>query len=210
VKVELEKLDAAIGRTPAQEERRSELQRKSEELRARMGDPLIQVEAPADAARVVALMPGGQVKPLSYNVASRKWEARFDIPTYATESTYTITVIIIGPDGARRTVTLRYHVDLTPPTGKGRAWMVSTPTRILRLEMDASPDTARIAALLPWGVEVPLGSCGSPGRFFALIPIPAGREAPATVTFALTDKAHNRTAVTVDVATNGIEGVRKP
>ncbi|HVF85218.1 MAG TPA: VIT domain-containing protein, partial [Abditibacteriaceae bacterium] len=51
----------------------------------RSGDPLISVEAPDDTDQVTALLPGGVIKRLLFNAQSRKWEARFDIPTYASE-----------------------------------------------------------------------------------------------------------------------------
>lgn len=201
IEVELDRLEKTQG-PPAPEisSHRAELQKRWEELRARMGDPLIQVEAPEDALQVIALLPGGEIKRLVWNRDARRWEARFDIPGYTEEGTYRITVVIVGSDGARRTLVLRYHVDVTAPTGAGRVQTTAgAGNGALRLELDASEDTARVVALLPWGEPVPLGpSPDRPGRFFALVPVPAGREGQApAVTFVLTDRAHNRTAITV-------------
>ena len=64
-------------------------------------------------------------------------------------------------------------------------------------------DTARVKALLPWGEEVGLLPAGSPHRFFALVPLsPARRAAASVVTYILTDHAHNRTAITVNMEAN--------
>ncbi|MFN3653493.1 MAG: VIT domain-containing protein [Armatimonadota bacterium] len=184
------------------ERQRLELSRREDELRARMGDPLIQITAPADARQVVALMPDGEVKRLAYNPESRKWEVRFDIPTYAAEGPYVVTVIVVLADGTRKSLTFRYHVDVTPPSGSGRVHTVATPEPVLRLELDASPDTARVTALLPWGEQLRLrATAKAPGRFFALAAVPEShRGSPTAVTFVLTDRAHNRTQLTVDLS----------
>jgi hypothetical protein len=196
----------------ALEKRRSELLNSiSHELwRARMGDPLISVEAPADAEQVVALLPPGEVKPLTFNLDKQRWEARFDIPAYAAEGEYVITVIIVLQDGTRKVLTLRYRVDLTPPTGAGQAQVVTAAEPTLRLEVDASEDTARVAALLPWGERVELKPSTQPHRFFTLVPVPPAQPGTAfAVTFMLTDQAHNRTTVQVEVAEGkGREGER--
>src|SRR5439155_25072551 len=92
--IDLERLQVARN-DPDIERQRAELTNRLSELRARMGDPLIQVDAPIDSERVIAIMPGGEIKPLAYNVESRRWEARFDIPTYAAEGAYEIVVIVI-------------------------------------------------------------------------------------------------------------------
>jgi hypothetical protein len=176
------------------------LQARENELHARMGDPLISVEAPIDAAQVVALMPGGEIKPLAYNHASGKWEARFDIPAYATPGDYTITIIIVLKSGVRTRLQMRYHVDLTPPAGSGIAQLTATGNAVLRLQLDAGEDAARVKALLPWGEVVELLQVGQTHRFFVLAPLsPEHRNMASTVKFIITDRAHNRTAILVDM-----------
>lgn len=168
--------------------------------RARHGDPLICVAAPPDALQVIALMPGGEIKRLVYNPTSGRWEARFDIPTYVTEGEYVITVVIVLKDGTRRTLTLRYRVDMTPPTGAGRARIVRNERPSLRLEMEADADTARVKALLPWGEWIELRWSAQSHRFVALVPLSAEQRAQASVvTYILTDRAHNRTTLQVDM-----------
>src|SRR5205823_5242457 len=73
--------------------------RASSSLYARAGDPLINVTAPADAAQVIAILPGGEVKRLRFIERENRWQARFDIPTYAAEGDYAIQVIIVKRDG---------------------------------------------------------------------------------------------------------------
>jgi hypothetical protein len=193
--VELDKLDRFENPTDVQKARRDEVARRYEELRARFGDPLIQIEAPKDAQQVIALMPDGTVKPLAWNAASGRWEARFDIPAWAAEGTYAVTVVVVAKDGARRTLTVRYHVDLTAPAARALA---AAQGSTLRLDLEADADTARASALLPWGEEVALRPSATPGKFFALAQVPAEWRGKAlTVTYILTDAAHNRTQVVV-------------
>ena len=169
-------------------------------LNVRWGDPLIAVDAPADAQRVVAILPTGEVKQLVYNADRQRWEARFDVPTYAAEGEYVIRLIIVLRDGVRQRLTMRYHVDLTPPTGRGLAAMVGAGQPKLRLELEGSDDLRRVAALLPWGERVEMRSTGGQ-RFFALVDVPVGRRGEAVaVTYILTDRAHNRTTLTVDLS----------
>lgn len=187
-----------VARYQALENRLKQLEVRDKELRARFGDPLIRIEAPANARQVIALMPDGEIKPLEYDATRKRWEARFDIPMYATEGAYEIKIIVVLPDGTRQVLTIRYHVDLTPPTGNGMARMVTGTTPTLRLELDASEDTARVKALLPWGETVNLTPSEQPHRFFALVPLPPAYQ-KGPITYILTDRAHNRTVITVDM-----------
>ena len=169
----------------------------------RLGDPLIAIDAPRDARQVVAVMPDGQVKRLLWIESAKRWEARFDIPAYASEGAYRIVVIVVEKSGERRERTVNFSVDMTPPRGKGQAETVAQPGSqpTLRLEISGDKDTARVFALLPWGEKAELKlSPVSQSRFFALAPIPQGQQAPAQVTYILTDRAHNRTTITVDVS----------
>lgn len=169
----------------------------------RQGDPLISIDAPADAQQVVALLPGGEVKPLVYDAQSRRWQVRFDIPTYAVEGPYSITVIVVRKDGTRQQLVLRYNVDVTAPQGKGSVLAVATDANnSLRLELDADVDTTRVAALLPWGEKVEMSpSAQATHRFLKLVEVPKewrGRD--LAVTYILTDKAHNRTTLKIDMS----------
>lgn len=169
---------------------------------SRPGDPLISIDAPPDARRVVALMPGGEIKPLIFNLDSRRWEARFDIPGYAPEGDYAITAIFILADGQRKSLTLHYRVNMTAPKGKGWADLLAGDTPQVRLELEADADTARVAALLPWGERLELTPAGKkPGLFTGRITLPtAFRGVASEVTYIVTNQSHNRTTITVDMS----------
>jgi len=167
-----------------------------EQLHARMGDPLISIAAPANAIKVVALMPDGEVKALEHNPANGRWEARFDIPAGTPEGEYTVSVIVVTSDGARKIVRTTYKVDLTPPHGTAHAMLVGGR---LRLEVHAGPDTARVTALLPWGERAQLLT-NDRKDWLATVSVPETCRAPGSVVrFVLTDKAHNRSVITARV-----------
>ncbi len=204
VEVELDKLEklpkADLQRQERLAERLAFLTERDRELRARMGDPLIQIEAPADSKDVIALMPGGEVKRLFYNTDSRRWEARFDIPGYAAEGVYEITIIVVHKDGSRSLLVMRYHVDVTPPEVNGFATQIAG-SRKLRLELESDANTARVSALLPWGEKVELRATPRPGQFYTLTQVPESFAGSVErVTYVVTDRAHNRTVLTVDLA----------
>ncbi len=172
----------------------------------RLGDPLISLDAPQNAQSVVAVMPDGTVKRLLWNATNRKWQARFDIPSHATPGEYSIALIVVLQSGQRIKTTMRYTVDMTSPEGVARAQIVtsSNATHSLRLELETGDQSARVVALLPWGERVELKpSAQNKNRFFALSTPPAAwtksEKVASAVTYIITDKAHNRTTITVDM-----------
>ncbi len=177
---------------PTAEQRRllEALWARQKELRARMGDPLLQVEAPRDARQVVAAFPHGEIKPLEFNTASGRWECRFDIPTYAQEGEYVVQVYVLDSAGIRSTQTFKYNVDITPPTAKVKAERVGDKVRI---EVEGSDDLARVEIAIGTTKPQPLRRI-QPGRFFGLVD---GGDGDAIV--ILTDKAHNRAEIKVAV-----------
>jgi hypothetical protein len=183
---------------------RAELAEQQGRLEVRMGDPLISVQAPADCLAIVAILPDGSLKPLQYDTGEKRWSARYDVPAYTPEGHYTIAVILVAADGTRHQFSLTYDVNLTPPTGEGHAALLpasGNAAPALRLEVDGDPDTARVAALLPWGDKVELRpSAVTNNRFFAELPLPVSHiDGPLTVTYILTNKAHNRTTLQIDL-----------
>ena len=66
-----------------------------------------------------------------------------------------------------------------------------------RLAIEADEQVDRVFALTPWGEKVALERRG--GSWFAAVNVPAEwRHKAAIVTIFLTDRAHNRTEITLD------------
>lgn len=205
-RVQGELLDAQLASAPnvadvmAMRVQRALLKQQEEELRVRMGDPLVSVAAPANARTVVARMPDGQTLPLMWNAEAGRWQARFDVPTYASEGAYVVVVVIVLRDGTRQTQEFRYNVDVTLPQGAASVeTMESAAGTLYQIQVNAAPDTVRVVACLPSGETILLTPrANNPGSFFARFVLP--RNSPSTeslpVTFYLTDRAHNRATLT--------------
>ncbi len=194
VEVTLERLQRQT-RTPEIERQLAELNKRRQELHARMGDPLVTSNAPADARLVVARMPNGEVKRLEWNALSRRWEARFDIPATAADGEYEIEIIAVLANGERRITAVKYHVDNTAPQGTVALLLRHGK---LRIDLACSTDTARVEAVLPWGDLVSLERSVE-GRFFRFVDLPTGVQLPIRIRVVLTDKAHNRGEATAAI-----------
>ena len=162
------------------------------------GDPLLQIDAPADARSVVAIMPNGEIKPLEWRAQNKRWEANFDIPMDTRADSYLVTIVIVEKDGKRRVMKLRYRVDGQAPTGRAQIQLGAGAGSALQLEVSASDDVSRVVALLPWGDRLVLRRQTN-GAFATQVALPATWDKPSVpVRFILVDKAHNRTEINVD------------
>ena len=160
---------------------------------ARPGDPLIEINAPFDSRNVVAILPDGAIKKLDFNIRSRRWETRFDVPTYAPDGLYTVQIIVVDDLGARRVLKLHFRVDTQAPNALAQLQFANGQAQ-LQLETDAQTD--RVSAFLPDNRRVELRrSPLRPTLFAATVDAPA---AGSRVRFIVTDRAHNRTEVFVD------------
>lgn len=164
---------------------------------AQPGDPLIRItDAPNDTRLIVAVLPDGTTIPLVKDARTGAYEAHFDIPLSAAEGVYNVRVILVRASGIRRTLTLHYRVDKTGAAGLGHIVRESDGTCLLEIETDE--EAARVTALLPGGERLELTRVSEAGtRYTArlraeLVP------ADARITFVITDRAHNRTTITVD------------
>jgi len=160
---------------------------------SRPGDPLIQVNAPREARSVVAIFPDGQVKSLEWNNASQQWEARFDIPTYVSEGAYSVQIIVVNAGGERQKITVRFSVRLSSPS---KVAALKFDPHHPRLELDCDGATNRVSAFFASGERVELRREPT-GRWSAALPPTLSGE--KTVRFVLTDAAHNRTEITLDL-----------
>ena len=166
---ELDQLDHQTA-DPAVVARKAELEKRAKELRARMGDPILRVEAPG-ARVVVAKLPDGSWLAL-HPAGADVWEGRFDVPPGAANGRYLIPVYA---DGVLET-TVPITVDTAAPK-LSAAWTGG------RVEVRTDADVRRVAGFTPSGERVELVP-EAPGRFAALVP-------PGT-RFVATDGAHNR------------------
>ncbi len=163
---------------------------------ARPGDPLIRIFAPQNARRVLAILPDGQILPLSWNLQTKAWEARFDVPGYVADGAYRVAVLIEKVDGNRSRFELVYQVDTQSPSGD--AGIVKVGGRV-QLQLAAGADVSRVTAILPWNQRVELKRGNLASAWTGAVQVPESwRDKAARVRFVLTDAAHNRTIIEVD------------
>jgi Ca-activated chloride channel family protein len=79
------------------------------------GDPILTVEAPADARLVTAHFPFGLVKELRYDPFVAAWQTRFLVPVSVADGEYEVPVTILHADGRLETVNAAYRIDSRAP-----------------------------------------------------------------------------------------------
>jgi hypothetical protein len=189
-----------VAQRGALEKEVAELRQLDNQLRVRMGDPLIAVAAPKDARQVLALFPSGELKRLEWNPQTSRWEARFDVPTWANEGDYAVQIVVVFQNGAKQKLTMHFAVDMQAPSGSAQLH-TNGKTWLLKLETDEHTD--RVSAFLPWNERVELRRDVT-GMFVAAATVPdtsqmaEANPASQVVRFVLTDKSHNKTEILID------------
>ncbi len=181
-------------RTPELERQIANLQAKYNELRARMGDPKVQVRLLQGTVKASARFPWGAAISLTLNRANGLWEARFDVPLSAREGTQDVQIVAVDAAGKATSSTWQFVVDLTAPTLRAVcSWRPGT----MHIAATTSPDTARVKVVPPWGGPVELQPTGE-GQFAIDLPVPEGWNGGD---FSLVgyDKAHNRASIVLHV-----------
>ncbi len=79
------------------------------------GDPVLTVEAPADARQVTAHFPFGLVRDLAWDPRGERWRLRFLVPNDVPDGVYEAQVVIVLADGTVQLGQARYVIDSTAP-----------------------------------------------------------------------------------------------
>lgn len=82
------------------------------------GDPEVAVRAPADARRVTAVLPDGEVVACAYDARREVWVTNFVIPADVPDGIFTVRVLITLADGAELERSARYQVDGEAPRAR--------------------------------------------------------------------------------------------
>jgi hypothetical protein len=162
------------------------------------GDPYIEVKAPQEAERVVAVFPTGDAKELVWDDMKKAWTGRFDIPFGTPEGEYRVTVIVVHRNGHRSQFVLVYQNLLGGPQ-LAQALQTLTARQGGEVQIAVSgTGIQRAVAVAPWGQRVTLTREGA--RWQSRVQVPASwPKGKSTLTIVLFDGAHNRTEVTLDV-----------
>ena len=79
------------------------------------GDPLLTIEAPADAEEVIALFPWGPVVEMEWDELRQRWYHRFLVPREIEDGEYLIRAFITMPDGTTEIWTELLVIDSEAP-----------------------------------------------------------------------------------------------
>jgi hypothetical protein len=196
---------AAIGGAAFAGQKRSQLAQVPAAPLYGAGDPLLQVDAPSDS-KVIAIFPGGELKPLRWNDAARKWEVRFDIPLSFREGQYSVRVQIVNGDGTRRQLDVPFEVAMVAPALTATAKLL--PDRALEISVPTNERWARIALLTPGGERLPFEFDAKTGT--TRVRIAACKEGWYRVIG--TDRAHNLAEVRIRLNAQGqiVETISQP
>jgi len=147
--------------------------------RMKPGDPVLSVDAPADAAAVIADFPFGERKLCRKDHGSERWECRFLVPRGVADGRYPIRILIVSASGRQRRLLARYTVDSKAPVLEvdarmedGRMVFLARPKRhVLELRpSDAGTrvevhDVRSLRLLGPDGAVLPLRLLDREGEF---------------------------------------------
>ncbi|MCL5037504.1 MAG: hypothetical protein M1269_10390 [Chloroflexi bacterium] len=163
------------------------------------GDPLIEVNAPADSLSVVAIFPGGEIRRLTYDDMKKRWIIRFDLPVSTESGLYTIKVLITYNDGRKKELSFRYYTGTPELSGKILNRLSGSPGDLVDISVKASPVTRRVMLALPWANEE-LYLASRDGLFRGTFKIPT-KTAPGTIgaSLILIDGGHNRKIIKTEV-----------
>ncbi len=170
------------------------LRQRDNQLKIRMGDPLIALRAPRNCRQVIAVLPGGEIKKLEFNPLSGEFEARFDVPTWASEGAFKVEILVVLPNGTRQRLAMVFGVDVRSPLGNGTARRAGDT---LQLRLETGDDTNRVSAFVDGSERVELRREGTAfvGQTRLKAPLSDGE-----VRFVVTDQAHNRSEIRVTLS----------
>ena len=176
---------------------KQQVQTNTQQIGGGGGDPYISVKAPADASRVVAVLPDARIVDLQFDPSKQAWTGRFDLPLDAPAGPFRVTVIVVHRDGKLSRFDLSYDNRQSGTTAKDAGALTSTPGGQVPVRIEGD-DIARAVAIAPWGERVDLKSTDD--AWTGTLTVPSDWPSGAShIQVILLDGAHNRTEVDLDL-----------
>jgi Ca-activated chloride channel family protein len=152
------------------------------------GDPVLTVDAPADALRVTAYFPFGE-RELTYDPETRRWRVRFLVPVETHDGAYEIPVLVIHRDGHVEFLTGKYTIDSREPEFEP---MIQCRKGVMEIVVATHEPLREVRAALVMDpsqrVQLHLeGQDPSLTRYVGKLKVPAG----ARVRIVVADRARN-------------------
>jgi Ca-activated chloride channel family protein len=159
------------------------------------GDPVLTVNAPEDARRVVAYFPFGLIKRLRWDEIRGRWHVRFLVPRDVEDGVYTIRIQVVHRDNTTTWKRVRYTIDGTAPEFETMLSEFAERGQILTVEVDPFEPVAEVFAYLPGVSEerVHLKLDPETGLYVGKLSVPEDLEGDrVTVRVVVRDLARNR------------------
>lgn len=159
------------------------------------GDPVLTVDAPAEALKVVAYFPFGLVKRMKFDEIRGEWNVRFLVPRNVADGLYAIRVLIVHDDGHLEWRTIEYYIDGTAPEFEVSIPATAAAGETIRIEVDPFETVAEVFMTVPDlnDSRIDLHLDVETGRYVTDLTLPTTfPEGPVTVRIIVRDKARNR------------------
>jgi Ca-activated chloride channel homolog len=159
------------------------------------GDPVLTVDAPADAIKVEAYFPFGLVKRMKWDAVRQEWNVRFLVPRDVCDGLYEIRVLILHVDGTLEWRTVEYYIDGTAPEFDTNVPATAVAGETVRIEVDPFETVREVYMMLPdsGNVRIDLKIDIESGKYVGEITLPDRfPEGPFTLRIVVRDMARNR------------------
>jgi Ca-activated chloride channel family protein len=112
------------------------------------GDPVLSLQAPADAQQVVAYFPFGLAKRLSWDAFRQRWSVRFLVPRDVADGEYKVRVRIVHADGSQQWTEITYAIDASAPELAVAADELAIPGEQFHITVDPQEPVREVFAYL--------------------------------------------------------------
>jgi Ca-activated chloride channel family protein len=159
------------------------------------GDPVLTVDAPAEALKVVAYFPFGLVKRMKFDEIRSEWNVRFLVPRDVADGLYEIRVLIVHVDGRLEWRTIEYYIDGTAPEFETQIPATAAAGETIHVEVDPFETVSEVFLTVPGTDDsrIDLQLDVESGRYVGQVTLPTVfPEGPITIRIIVRDKARNR------------------
>jgi len=159
------------------------------------GDPVLSVDAPVNARKVVAFFPFGLTKRMKFDPIREQWSCRFLVPRDVADGLYEIKVLIIDGEGGREWRNISYYIDGTAPEFEADLPATAAAGETISVEVDPFETVQEVYGYLPEIDDTRILFKLDPesGTYLADITMPTPFcEGPVTLRIVVRDEARNR------------------
>ena len=159
------------------------------------GDPVLSVDAPVNALKVIAFFPFGLTKRMKFDSIREQWSCRFLVPRDVADGLYEIKVLVVDAEGRHEWRTISYYIDGTAPEFEADLPATAAAGEKITVEVDPFETVLEVYAYLPGydDTRIPLTLDPESGTYLGEVTLPAAfSQGPVTLRIVVRDLARNR------------------